>query len=391
MIEEFEDLGKEIAGSIQDAINSQDFRKIKNTVAESMDRAVREAKEGFSGKSQNGPSPKGPQKAQVITMVKNPPGAVMGMTFFVLGIVFTSCMAPLFLLFLMLGTSSVIPGPVGAFLEIFTGCLLAGSLIMLRAGMQIRGRCARFKKYRSLIGENTYYSIRELASAIGKKPRFVAKDLLNMIRLGMFPHGRLDEKKTCLMLTDEVYRQYIQAVESRKRRELEEKKAKKLKDEVVEPKAEKEENREEDLKEGDPSQAVIEEGKRCIRILKEANDRMPGEEISRKLDRLETIIARIFEHIESRPDKLPQIRRFNQYYLPTTVKLVQAYEELENQRIEGKNITQSKQEILETLDTIQTAFENLLDGLFEDTSMDISTDISVLETMLEQEGLTKSR
>ena len=76
------------------------------------------------------------------------------------------------------------------------------------------------------------------------------------------------------------------------------------------------------------------------------------------------------------------------YYLPTTMKLLNAYEELDKQDMEGENISSAKQEIENTLDTINTAFENLLDSFYKETAWDVSTDISVLKTMLAQEGLT---
>ena len=90
------------------------------------------------------------------------------------------------------------------------------------------------------------------------------------------------------------------------------------------------------------------------------------------------------------PEKLPDIRRLMNYYLPTTLKLLKAYEEFENQPIQGDNIKTGKQQIEDTLDTINLAFENLLDQLFADDVLDVSSDISVLETMLKQEGLTGS-
>ena len=84
------------------------------------------------------------------------------------------------------------------------------------------------------------------------------------------------------------------------------------------------------------------------------------------------------------------MNKFMEYYLPTTLKLVKAYREFDGQALEGENISSGKQEIEKTLDTINKAFLNLFDNLFADTAMDISTDISVLRTMLAQEGLTDS-
>ena len=77
------------------------------------------------------------------------------------------------------------------------------------------------------------------------------------------------------------------------------------------------------------------------------------------------------------------------YYLPTTMKLLNAYEELDKQDMQGENIKTAKQEIENTLDTINIAFENLLDSFYKETAWDVSSDISVLKTMFAQEGLTE--
>ena len=76
------------------------------------------------------------------------------------------------------------------------------------------------------------------------------------------------------------------------------------------------------------------------------------------------------------------------YYLPMTVKLLDAYEEMDRMPVQGENIKSSKKEIEDTLDTLNQAFEKLLDSVFQDTAWDVSSDISVLHTLLAQEGLT---
>ncbi|MBU4440071.1 MAG: 5-bromo-4-chloroindolyl phosphate hydrolysis family protein, partial [Firmicutes bacterium] len=126
-----------------------------------------------------------------------------------------------------------------------------------------------------------------------------------------------------------------------------------------------------------------------VKQINEANIAIEGAVISEKLDRLEKVITKIFEFIEENPDGLPEIRKFMGYYLPTTLKLVSVYQDLDAEAIQGANIMATKKEIEDTLDTISHAFENLLDSFYEDTAMDVSTDISVLNTMLAQEGLTK--
>ena len=112
-------------------------------------------------------------------------------------------------------------------------------------------------------------------------------------------------------------------------------------------------------------------------------------EISRKISRIELIVQKIFDRAKEHPEIIPDLNRLMDYYLPMTVKLLNAYEDMDSQPIQGENITASKREIEETLDTLNVAFEKLLDSVFEDTALDLSSDISVLHTVLAQEGLTE--
>ena len=104
---------------------------------------------------------------------------------------------------------------------------------------------------------------------------------------------------------------------------------------------------------------------------------------------MELLVQKIFDRVKEDPGSLEDIRKLMEYYLPTTVKLLDAYQQLESQPVQGENIKNSKEEIEKTLDTLNVAFEKLLDSLFEDVAWDVSTDISVLHTMLAQEGLTE--
>ena len=99
-------------------------------------------------------------------------------------------------------------------------------------------------------------------------------------------------------------------------------------------------------------------------------------------------MSTLFEYISKNPDKLPRVRRFMNYYLPTLEKLMNTYIELSNQKIKGENIKKTLTGIEEILDVIKPAFENQLNSLYEDQAIDISSDITVLETMLEKEGLS---
>lgn len=135
-------------------------------------------------------------------------------------------------------------------------------------------------------------------------------------------------------------------------------------------------------------QKVISEGKEYIRKIRQCNQKIPEEKISRKISHMELLIQKIFDRVREDPDSLDDIQKLMEYYLPTTVKLLEAYQQLDSQPIQGENIISSKKEIEQTLDTLNLAFEKLLDSLFEEVAWDLSSDISVLHTMLAQEGLT---
>lgn len=135
---------------------------------------------------------------------------------------------------------------------------------------------------------------------------------------------------------------------------------------------------------------MIDDGQSYVEYIRSCNDAIPGEEISRKLDRMEGLIQRIFDQVRKNPQMTEELEKMMDYYLPTTAKLLDAYRELDAQPVAGENVSKTKKEIEDAIDTLNTAFEKLLDGLFADTAWDISSDISVLHTMLAQEGLTEN-
>ena len=135
-------------------------------------------------------------------------------------------------------------------------------------------------------------------------------------------------------------------------------------------------------------QEVLDRGNAFLQEIRRCNDAIPGEQISAKISRMELIVRRIFERAEAHPEIVPDLKKLMDYYLPMTVKLLNAYAEMDAQPVQGETIRASKKEIEETLDTLNYAFEKLLDDLFQDAAMDVSSDISVLNTLLAQEGLT---
>ncbi len=116
-----------------------------------------------------------------------------------------------------------------------------------------------------------------------------------------------------------------------------------------------------------------------------ANDAIADPGLSAKIDRLETITAKIFRAVEEDPKKRDRIDTFLNYYLPTTQKLLDSYAEFEAAGVEGENLRQAKARIESTMDLIIKGFEHQLDELYKADAMDVDSDIRVMETMLERD------
>ena len=305
---------------------------------------------------------------------KNTGGRMKGMMLSISGGILASGMG--------LGTLVLsIFGAVGHMSSLVLGgtCFLAvGALAgvgLLAGGLKKLGKLERFQKYLGTLGNHTYCNFEQLSAAVGKPVKFVKKDIKKMIDDGWFRQGHIDEQETCLITSNETYQQYTQTIKALEDKKQEEERIQ----------AEQKKNRENISPE---VQEVLEKGNEFLDKIHKSNDAIPGVEISAKISRMELIVEKIFERAEKHPEIIPDLKKMMNYYLPMTVKLLDAYEEMDQMPVQGENIQSSKKEIEDTLDTLNQAFEKLLDSVFQDTAWDVSSDISVLHTLLAQEGLT---
>ena len=134
--------------------------------------------------------------------------------------------------------------------------------------------------------------------------------------------------------------------------------------------------------------AVVEEGHMAIKEMGRLYGSIQSPEVRERINELMRISDKIIQDAVDDPSDVPEIRKFLDYYLPTTIKLLNAYDRMSGQGIEGENLSRSMNSIEEMLDTAVDAFKKQLDSLFEDQALDIETDISVMNRMLEREGLT---
>ncbi len=303
------------------------------------------------------------QRPKYSVYVKHPKGKVSGFFKMMLGFVVAAPLA-------FAGLITVMGNLV---LMVLMSVLLGGSIAFGMTGMNRWKFLNRFKEYVRILGNRGYCEIQELEIRTGRNKTSIIKDLKRMIGERLFLQGHLDKKETCLIVTHDMYNQYLEVEQQNQQRELLQQAEQARLSQMPEE-----------------CRNILEEGKAYIAFIRECNDKLPGEVISTKLDRLELIITRIFAEVEAKTELAGDLRRFMNYYLPTTKKLVQAYYDLEQEPISSESMVKTKKEIEDTLDTINLAFENLLNSFFDTRALDISSDISALNTMLAQEGLTKS-
>lgn len=232
-------------------------------------------------------------------------------------------------------------------------CFLGGGAGCLLVGLRRQKKVRRFRQYLAMIGRRTSISLASLASATGASPAKIRDDLEDMLDENLFPNGYLDLGSGMLVVSGEGLDDSP-------------------KEEPKQPEQPKQET---------PQDAVLEE-------IRAVNDAIDNPRLSQQIDRIGVITAKILDYQRQHPDKSPQLHSFLSYYLPTTLKILRAYAQLEDQEVEGENITAAMERIEGMMDKVVEGFEKQLDQLFQGDALDITTDVEVLERMLSKDGLS---
>ena len=235
-------------------------------------------------------------------------------------------------------------------LFVLFGFCVAG-LVVMYAGLSRTRKGRRFQKYLNLIGRQKSVRVETLASTMGRPIRKVYDDLDEMLDRGVLPVGYLDHANGLLVLSDEGVKEAPKP----------------------QPKTPEEEAREDNA---------------ILREIRTVNDAIPDPVMSRKIDRIEEITGKILDYQRKNPGKDSELRSFLDYYLPTTLKILRAYAQLDAQGIEGENIRSAKERIEGMMDKVVEGFEKQLDKLFQTETLDITSDVQVLEQMLRKDGLS---
>ena len=264
-------------------------------------------------------------------------------------------------------------GAIGGIL--FGALFLFGGLALLIGGLKRLSRIKKFKKYLSALGEKTYVTIQELMAKTGKSEKQVEEELTDLIANRYFMQGHLDTARDYFITADETFKNYEAVLRSQEKL------------------SEAEEERYQVLREAGLSEEGIRlvlQGEEYLKRIQRLNAEIPDPPMTEKLQTMETKIKEILYAVRKNPSRANELRKLMNYYLPTTEKLILSFRELEK-RPKTESATETKQKIVSTLDTMNAAFDKILTKLFRDENWDVETDITVLNQMLEMEGLKEQR
>lgn len=267
------------------------------------------------------------------------------------------------------------------------GILTAGFATLLGFGVRNLRRASRLKALQRAVGQREAVGFDDLAARMQVSPKAALAASRTLIKGGYLPEGRIDDENTTLMVTENAYHQYRQFQQSQRQTLAEREAAEAARAAEAAARAAHEQDISERLT---PEQrAFVARGRDYVRQMDELNAAIDDAAVSERITAIQDVVGRILARAEEEPVVIAGLDRLTAYYLPTTVKLLDAYDRLEEEPIQGENISSSRSEIEHTLEVLHSAFEKLFDDTYQDLSLDVSADISVLHAMLAQEGLTE--
>ena len=278
-------------------------------------------------------------------------------------------------------------GASGVAATVLLGALTAGFAALLGFGIRNLRRASKLKALQRAVGQREAVTFDDIAARMQVSPKAALSTSRTLIKGGYLPQGRIDDENTTLMVTENAYHQYRQFQQSQRQTLAEREAAEAARAAEAAARIAREQDISERLT---PEQrAFVARGRDYVRQMDELNAAIDDAAVSERITAIQEVVGRILVRAEEEPAIIAGLDRLTAYYLPTTVKLLDAYDRLEEEPIQGENISSSRSEIERTLDVLHSAFEKLFDDTYQDLSLDVSADISVLHAMLAQEGLTE--
>lgn len=233
-----------------------------------------------------------------------------------------------------------------------------------------KSRDYRIMSYLSALHGERYYSIAKLADIADVSSRRVIRDLQYMQAKGVLPNEAVIDRRLGYLI---LYKSARAEAEADSR--------------VGSPVPKPSESAR--PKTAEEIASEMSEHEKILHRIRELNDDIDNEIVSEKIDEIETLTRKIFKLVEEKPEMEGQLDMFLSYYLPTTLKLLNSYAYFEEQGIRGENIDAGMRNIEETLDMLIDGYKTQLDKLFESDTLDVTTDINVLEQMMKADGFTR--
>lgn len=231
------------------------------------------------------------------------------------------------------------------------------------------GQRFRCKRYLVGMGQQTNVPLERLSEVVQRPVPFVKKDLARMIRRGWLPNAYLDEEENRFFLNAAEYRELQHQQEEQRRADQARQQA-----DAQDPA-------------GAELRATLDQGTQFLNVLSEHIAAAAGEaNLQQELVRMHSQAGEILGWVEDHPNSAGKVRRLVRYYMPTTLKLLKTYDDVKDQK--GDVAGNIKLEITGILHTVNRAFENLRDDLLSDAALDVSTEISAMQAMLAQDGLS---
>lgn len=352
---DFSKLGKELGRSLNNALENafEEARKVRDGVAKATTQAPH----------------KPPQTNRYAKRAyrRHPIGHVSGILLTVFGIIGIIGFGVPALVLALLNVGKTVS-------TVFIGLVFL-SLYGKYEGDRIRKRLKRYQHYNRIINNRTSCTLKEISSHQNTSEKYVYKDLKRMIRVGMFPDANFNKNKTVIMMTRQRYDQYLQQEAQ-------------FQDQARAQKAA-------DQRSYSPSKIEIQDnwpsiekaGQTYVKAMNDLKVSLSDVDMVGNIHKTQILTGKILEYAQKKSKDPNDVRRLMNYYLPETLKLLTTYKELEDQPITGANITSAKAEISRAILSINEAFEQLFDSLFEEEALNVSADISVLNTVFSQNGL----
>ena len=266
-------------------------------------------------------------------------------------------------------------------LTLISTLITVGGIALVRAASGMYRRARNFEWYNAIIGERRECPITDIARATGRRPQKVLRDLQDLVRNGYFPLGFADAETGCFYADNDAYRE-----SNPEKAKWEDAAVRGRSTPQPQPEPAAQSAAQPEPQPGNGGSLSEAQMREYRRLMEQIQDTALHEKAARLYEHAEDIFAWVKLHPECTDD----VRRFCNYYLPTANKLLATYNEIAPHKNDSRVAANIESEVSRVLDTMTTAFRGLMDNLLQNTAVDMQAEISALETVLAQEGLTQN-